>query len=150
MISWPAICPFRYLSDTVYSSWEYGRPTPHWLHLYWWPVERARSEKKDAIWPIISTAALRELRDQQLSYGHYDRVHPRHPHPRWAKGQLITCLCFVNSLALHGGTIALQRCTGRSAIIRRPIVISKRQIFPRIFQNRRITFATHPHGTTFY
>ncbi len=76
MISWPAICPFRYLSDTVYSSWEYGRPTPHWLHLYWRPVERARSEKKTqssrpsaprrgasgAPWAQRSTALLWTLR----------------------------------------------------------------------------------------
>ncbi len=42
----------------------------------------------------------------------------------------ITCLCFVNTLAMPGGTITQQRCTRRSVIIRRPIVISKPQIFP--------------------
>ncbi len=43
---------------------------------------------------------------------------------------MITCLCFVNTLVMPGSTITQQRCTGRSTIIRRPIVISKPQIFP--------------------
>ncbi len=41
----------------------------------------------NAIWLIICTAEPVALREQLLSYGQYNPVHPCHPHPRWAKGQ---------------------------------------------------------------
>ncbi len=50
--------------------------------------------------------------------------------PSGQRAEIITCLCFVNTLAMPGSTIAQQRCTGRSAMIRQTIVISKPQIFP--------------------
>ncbi len=94
---------------------------------------RARAIRtNNAIWPIISTVEPVALREQQLSYGHYDNVHPCHPHPRWAKGQNDHLFHLFHLLREHSRLARrhqLQRCTGRSAIIRRPIAISKRQIF---------------------
>ncbi len=38
---------------------------------------------------------------------------PATPIPVGQRAEIITCLCFVNTLAIPGGTIAQQRCTGR-------------------------------------
>ncbi len=54
---------------------------------------------------------------------------PATPIPVGQRAEIITCLCFVNTLAVPSGTIVQRRCTRRSAIIRRPIAISKPQIF---------------------
>ncbi len=129
-ISWPAICPIRYLGDTVYSSWEYG--TSHCMAQHTdlphtdctctvcqRPFERARSEQ-----------TTQSGRSSESNSSPMDTKTTSTPIPVGQSVEMITCLCFVNTRALRGGTIALQRCTGRSAIIRRPIVISKRQIFP--------------------
>ncbi len=78
LISWPAICPIRHLV-TVYSSWEYGISycmAQHWLHLYWWPLERARSEQ--TMLSGLSSAPRSQWRSES-------NVHP--PHPHWAKGR---------------------------------------------------------------
>ncbi|KAL0152529.1 hypothetical protein M9458_052252, partial [Cirrhinus mrigala] len=38
---------------------------------------------------------------------------PATPIPIGQRVEMIACLCFVNTLALHRSTIALQRCSGR-------------------------------------
>ncbi len=106
-------------------AWHSAQTYPHWLHLYCLPaaIWACAIRTNDVIWPII--------REQQLSYGHYDHVHPCHPHPCRAKGpnDHLFVLCEHSRLA-RAAPLRMQRCTRRSAIIRRPIVISKRQIFP--------------------
>ncbi len=103
-------------------------PTPHCLHLYWWPVDQnnrrnlADHQQHGASGAQRATALLWTLRQRS----------PLPPHPRWAKGRNDHLFVLREHSRLARGTIALQICTGRSAIIRRPIVISKGQIFPFI------------------
>ncbi len=91
--------------------------------VYRWPFEHARSEKKDAVWGDHQQHRASPMDTKTTSTS-------ATPIPVEQRAKMITCLCFVNSLAMRCGTIAQQRCTGSSAIIRRPIVISKSQIFP--------------------
>ncbi len=87
--------------------------------VYRWPFERARSEKK-----AQSGGDHQQCRASPMD------TKPWHSIPVGQRAEMVTCLCFVNTLAMRCGTIAQQRCTGRSAIIRWPIFISKPQIFP--------------------
>ncbi len=97
---------------------------------------RARAiRKKDAIWPIISTAARSQRRSvsSEINSSPMDTTTtstPAIPSPL-GKGSNdhLFVLRELSRLASAAGTIALQRCTGEASI-RRPIVISKRQIFP--------------------
>ncbi|RXN26722.1 hypothetical protein ROHU_005667 [Labeo rohita] len=79
--------------------------------------------------PVASTSN-RSPMDTLTAFTPATPTTPTTPIPGGQRVEMIVCLCFVNTLALHRSTIALQRCAGRSAIIRRPIAISKRQIFP--------------------
>ncbi len=113
---------------TVYSSWAYGTfycmaqrteltlpNTDCICTVCRRPFKRAQSENKTQSGAIISNA-------EPL---HWTKTTSTPATPIGQRAELITCLCFVNTLTIPGGTIAQQRCTGRSAIIRRPIVIFK-------------------------
>ncbi len=89
---------------------------------------------------------------QSLSYAHEDHIHPCPPPiPVGQRAEMITCLCFVkHSQPCPAAPLRQQRCTGRSASIRRANRHFQNANIPLQSQNRLITFATHPHGTTFY
>ncbi len=93
--------------------------------------------------PVLSASSHLSVRDQNKRRNLADHqratallwtLRPRPPLPppslsgKVLKWSLVCALWTLSPCAR--GTIALQRCTGRSVIIRLPIVISKRQIFP--------------------
>ncbi len=121
---------------TVYSSCEYVTsycmaqrtdlklPNTDWTcTVCWWPFEYEQSEKK-----MQSGGDHQQRRASPMDTKIMST--PATPIPIGQRAEIITCLCFMNTLAMPGCTIAQQRCTGRSAIIRRPIIISKPLIFP--------------------
>ncbi len=94
--------------------------------------------------PVLSASGHLSVRDQNKRRNQADHqratallwtLRPRPPlpppHPCRAKGpnDHLFVLCEHSRLA-RAAPLRMQRCTGRSAIIRRLIVISKRQIFP--------------------
>ncbi len=66
-----------------------------------WHFEHARSERKTQSGAIISNASM----DTKTTST------PATPIPIGQRAEMITCLCFVNTLSMPGGTIAQQRCT---------------------------------------
>ncbi len=83
----------------------------------------AHDQKKYAIWGDHQQRRASPIDTKTTST-------PATPIPVGQRAKMITCLCFVNILAMPGGIIAQQRCTGRSVVIRQQIDISKPLIFP--------------------